>query len=346
MANFTEFTARLLVHAGRQQGVSSIRPASLGPIPTTILTHRVCSGIARGHRAKVRGGGYANTMDSSAHERVTPAERVGIVTSGCCADMLVNYPLWIVAKRVSAGLGPPAIHELYKGSTSLLVAFGPMILVQDSSTAFMLRRFEGCLESPTLAHASSAAIAGAVGALTVGSQIEGVITRAHATKQTVLQATRSIYETRGLAALLAPYGMTAMVGREVPYAGCLFFLSGYIRSRVTQAWPTGASHNGSEPPEGQAQAPISPGSMLRDMLSAAMTAAVAGPLSQAPSVVAAHQQAHQVSLLTACREISAAGGLRSFFGGLAPRTTSLAGSLFIFPFTVEAAQGLVERWRS
>ena len=89
-------------------------------------------------------------MDSEAHTRVTPAERVGIMFGGCCADMLVNYPLWIVAKRLSAGLGLPAVSEIYKGSTSLLVAFGPMVLLQDGSTGELLRHFEGKIQSQTV----------------------------------------------------------------------------------------------------------------------------------------------------------------------------------------------------
>ena len=100
--------------------------------------------------------------------------------------MAINYPLWICAKRVSAGISLPRLRELYKGSGSLLLAMGPMIIAQDSSLAVLLRCFDGYLE-PTAAHATSACISGAVGALVVGAQVEGVITRAHATQETVLQ---------------------------------------------------------------------------------------------------------------------------------------------------------------
>ena len=272
-------------------------------------------------------------MDSEAHTRVTPAERVGIMFGGCCADMLVNYPLWIVAKRLSAGLGLPAVSEIYKGSTSLLVAFGPMVLLQDGSTGELLRHFEGKIQSQTVAHATAACISGGIGALFVGSQIEGMITHAHATKQTVAQAAGSMYRTGGLSAIALPYGALAMVGREVPYAGSLFFLSGWIRSRVHGTWPVS-----DEPGLAASRVP-------RDMLSAAVTASIAGPLSQAPSVVAAYQQAHQVSLSSACQRIAAAGGAAGFFGGLIPRTLSLAGSLFVMPFTVETLQPMVERMR-
>ena len=85
--------------------------------------------------------------------------------------------------------------------------------------------------------------------------------------------------------------------------------------------------------------------VLRDVVSAILTAAVAGPLSQAPNVIAAHQQAGAVSLPQACRAIAAKAGLRGFFGGLLPRTASLSGSLFVFPFTIETVQPIIERLR-
>ena len=88
------------------------------------------------------------------------------------------------------------------------------------------------------------------------------------------------------------------------------------------------------------------GSIWRDMAAAAVTASVAGPISQAPNVIAAHQQAHLTPLVDTCRAIYAKAGLRGFFGGLLPRTASLAGSLFIFPFTIETVQAKLERWRN
>ena len=39
------------------------------------------------------------------------------------------------------------------------------------------------------------------------------------------------------------------------------------------------------------------------------------------------------------------GPLGGFFAGLLPRTASLAGSLFVFPFTMETVQPLIERHR-
>ena len=164
-------------------------------------------------------------MDAQSRDRVSVVERAGIILSGLSADMLVNYPLWITAKRVSAGLTMPPFKDIYKGSGSLMFAMGPMIVVQDASTAVMLRVLEGHLQ-PTPAHATAACISGAVGALTVGAQIEAVITRAHATQVTIAQATRNTYRAGGLLALLAPHGAMMIAGREVPYAGCLVFHSG------------------------------------------------------------------------------------------------------------------------
>ena len=44
----------------------------------------------------------------SAHAAVSPSERAAIIAGACSADMAVNFPPWIVAKRASAGLGLPS----------------------------------------------------------------------------------------------------------------------------------------------------------------------------------------------------------------------------------------------
>jgi hypothetical protein len=280
-------------------------------------------------------------MDADARNRISPAERAALVTAALSSDMLMNYPLWITAKRVSAGLSVPPLRELYKGSGSLMFAMGPMLVVQDGSTAVMLRALEGRLD-PTAAYAASACFSGAVGALTVGAQIEAVIVRAHATKRTIGQTVAGTYSQRGALGLVAPHGALMIAAREVPYAGCLFFLSGWIRGRLDDLWPLPAASPGTTSAPGQ----WSSRSVLRDVVSAVLTAAVAGPISQAPNVIAAHQQAHAMSLGAACREIASRGGVSGFFSGLLPRTVSLSGSLFIFPFTMEVLQPYVERWRA
>ena len=115
-----------------------------------------------------------------------------------------------------------------------------------------------------------------------------------------------------------------MAGREIPYAACMFFLAGWMRDRLTERF--GSDGVGLQ------------------MTSATLTACIAGPISHVPSVVAAYQQAHAISIGDACRAISKSGGARGFWAGLLPRTASLAGSLFVFPFSVEQFQPLLEKW--
>lgn len=250
--------------------------------------------------------------------------------------MLVNFPLWIVAKRMSAGVGMPPLRELYKGSGSLYVAMGPMVVVQDGSTSVALRALEGKLE-PTAAFAASACASGAVGALVIGSQIEGLITRAHATGATIVQTASATHATGGAMALALPHGAVMTAAREIPYAGCLFFLSGWIRERLhgrVAASEGGGAGGGSDDYKAR---------VARDVLGASLTACVAGPISHVPSVIAAYQQAHALSISAACKALAATGGVRAFFGGLLPRTVSLAGSLFVMPFTIEALTPHVEK---
>ena len=285
-------------------------------------------------------------MDASSRERVSIVERAGIILAGLSIDMAINYPMWISAKRVSAGLTMPRLGEVYKGSGSLMFAMGPMIVVQDATTAVVLRFLDGKLD-PTAAQAASACVAGAVGALTVGAQIEAIITRSHAIQQTITQTAWTTFRASGIVALVAPFGAMMIAAREVPYAGCLFFLSGWIRARLDSTWPptvTG-SGGGSSSSSSAGSGGRSRSSILRDIAAAALTASIAGPISQAPSVIAAHQQAHAVSFGVACQHILAKSGPRGFYGGLLLRTTSLAGSMFVFPFSIETAQPLYERWR-
>lgn len=305
--------------------------------------------MASGHEYATQFAPSFSKMDASSRERVSIVERAGIILAGLSIDMAINYPMWISAKRVSAGLTMPRLGEVYKGSGSLMFAMGPMIVVQDATTAVVLRSLDGKLD-PTAAQAASACVAGAVGALTVGAQIEAVITRSHAIQQTITQTTWTTFRTSGIVALVAPYGAMMIAAREVPYAGCLFFLSGWIRARLDSAWPpTVTGSGGGSSSSSSAGAGGSGGrsrsSILRDIAAAALTASIAGPISQAPSVIAAHQQAHAVSFGVACQHILAKSGPRGFYGGLLLRTTSLAGSMFVFPFSIETAQPLYERWR-
>ena len=317
--------------------------------------------------------GRANVhMDMESRDTLNAAERAAVVAGASAADMICNFPLWIVAKRLSAGVGLPNVSELYKGSGSLYFAMGPMVVVQDGSTALALDKFNQAGVGPQAALCASAMLSGAVGALAVGAQVEGCITRAHATGETVLGAAQSTWRAGGAVALVVPHGACMVVGREIPYAGCLFFLSGWIRGKLKEqheqheqqqqqlllrsgagaadAADAAASSGGSGPSgsSGGGDGGLWAGgpAIARDMCAAVLTACVAGPISHAPSVVAAHQQAHAVSIREAVRQlVGGARGWRGLFGGLVPRTASLAGSLFIMPFSVETLQPLMERWR-
>ena len=145
---------------------------------------------------------------------------------------------------------------------------------------------------------------------------------------TVSAQTRRSFRAATLSwiSLLVPHGMLMVAAREVPYAGCLFFLSAKIRAAL-------------EPPEGAA-APLAT-RVPRDLLAACVCACVAGPLSQVPCTIAAYQQAHALGIGAACAAISRTG--IGFFAGLTARTASLAGSLFVFPFTMEELQPVAER---
>ena len=154
------------------------------------------------------------------------------------------------------------------------------------------------------------------------------MTRAHALGGTVAQAAGDTLRSGGLRGLLLPHGLTMIAAREVPYCGCLFFLSGRCRARLRPS--------AQEPPHSWLRLAAS------DYAAAFFTALVAGPLSHAPSVVASYQQAHAAGLGCAVRAIyEARGGMRGFFHGLLPRTLSLSGSLFIVPFTIELLQPLL-----
>ena len=148
-------------------------------------------------------------------------------------------------------------------------------------------------------------------------------------RRSASEASASLMATaaaEGWISLLVPHGMLMVAAREVPYAGCLFFLSAKIRAAL-------------EPPEGAA-APLAT-RVPRDLLAACVCACVAGPLSQVPCTIAAYQQAHALGIGAACAAISRTG--IGFFAGLTARTASLAGSLFVFPFTMEELQPVAER---
>jgi len=264
-------------------------------------------------------------MDHDSRNRLSPEARAVNVAAASGADMVVNFPLWIAAKRLSAGLPLPRLGEIYKGSGALYLAFFPMMVVEDWATGVVDRTLGGRLGDESR-HLVSACASGPAAAVLVGSQVEGLITRAHGVGQSLGRSLMATAAAEGWVSLLVPHGMLMVAAREVPYAGCLFFLSAKIRAAL-------------EPPEGAA-APLAT-RVPRDMLAAVLCACVAGPLSQVPCTIAAYQQAHALGIAAACRAIHRTG--LGFFAGLTARTASLAGSLFVFPFTMEELQPVAER---
>jgi hypothetical protein len=262
-------------------------------------------------------------MDGSAHNRVSALKRSAVVFTSVLVDIIVNYPLWIYAKRIMAGLGPPAVRHLYKGGGSLLLSNGPMVVLQDGTTGAILK---GSGAAPHT-HALAACASGALGGLCVGAQVESIITRAHATRAPVWRTTLSVLAAGGPRALLAPRGAPMVAAREVPYAGVLLYLSARVRAAVGDAAGAGA------PGAGAATR------WAADAAAALLSAAIAGPISHVPSVIASHQQAHNVGVVEACRCIRLSGG---FFRGVFPRTCTLAGSIFVIPLTIEAVQPMLE----
>ena len=58
-------------------------------------------------------------MDAEAHGRVSHLTRSAIVVTSTLSDIIINYPLWVYAKRIQASLGPPKLGEIYKGGGAL-----------------------------------------------------------------------------------------------------------------------------------------------------------------------------------------------------------------------------------
>ncbi|KAL3894423.1 MAG: hypothetical protein SGPRY_013813, partial [Prymnesium sp.] len=153
---------------------------------------------------------------SEAYHRVSYFQRTIIVACASAADMVVNFPLWICAKCIAAGIALPRPRNIYKGSGTLWFAMGPLTIVEDRATAISLDVIGDRL-LPAHAHAVSACVSGGVAGLTVGCQFEGIITRAHSTGQTVLQTAIGTYYGGGVSAILFPSGAMMIAAREVSY---------------------------------------------------------------------------------------------------------------------------------
>ena len=83
-------------------------------------------------------------------------ERAASVGAAMGADIVINYPLWIVAKRVGAGLSAlPPLHRLYAGGGALWVSIAPTTIIEDGVSTLLKPR---C--GDLAASAASGAIAG------------------------------------------------------------------------------------------------------------------------------------------------------------------------------------------
>jgi len=246
---------------------------------------------------------------------------------GCAADILTNYPLWIAAKRMGVGIPamPATIPQLYKGGGSFWVSLGPTTMLEDASKKVLEDHLpsQGLLQGFGIENELMAsALAGAFAAVTFCSQVEHAITVAHAKELTMSGAVRHIFHKRGgLHGLLLPPGMLAMVFREMPFVAALFYIQPAVKSGIY-----GMTSAGSEP---------KPDARLHlELASGFATSIVTTPLSHVPSVVAAYQQGHGVSLQKACFDMYSQGGWRAFWRGLVARTVSIAGTMTVVPLVI------------
>lgn len=197
------------------------------------------------------------------------------------------------------------------------LSLGPSTAIEDAATTALRRAAPP--DSPHIGLAS-AALSGIVAGCCVTSQVEHLITAAHARASTLVPTARALARERGLAYMLLPPGMAATAAKEVPFAAACFF----ARPRLAAAFVdrSGGASLGDR--------------CFRELCCGAACSAVASPVSHAPSVVAAYQQATGASLRGAVATLYAAGGAPTFFRGLAPRAVSFAGTFTVIPLVLDA----------
>ena len=232
--------------------------------------------------------------------------RAASVGAAMACDIVINYPLWIVAKRLGAGLSAlPPLNRLYAGGGALWVSIAPTTIIEDGVST-VLKSHCGDL--------AASAASGAIAGVCVTSQVERCITASHARNLSVRETAVAIYR-RGVAGLILPPGMLATACREVPFAAALFAVRPRLRAIAEERYP-GTQR------------------LLRELSCGVAAASVAGPASHAPSVVAAYQQATDATPRRAMADVYASGGLRAFFRGLPARTVSLAGTFTVVPLSL------------
>lgn len=237
----------------------------------------------------------------------------GAVAVAMLADIVINYPLWIVGKRIGAGLTPypGSLSLIYKGSGLLYVSLGPTTVIEDGVT----RGLGHVLTQ--VSHAVPAAMSGCVAAVLVTSQVEHLITRSHALNMTMGETAKHLRSQHGLLYLLKPPGMRMMMLREIPFAVSLFYMRPILTKRFID--------------------PDAPLQWTRELACGAATASVAVPLSQIPAVVGAYQQATGVgNTQAAIKQLIASGGVRELFRGMLPRMLSLTGTFTCVPCCLRA----------
>ena len=226
-------------------------------------------------------------------------------------DIVINYPLWIVAKRVGAGLSalPPSTQAVRRRRRALGVdrpyhhhrgrrVHGPKAAVWGPRGVCGVRRDRGRLRrrrltGRTVHHRGP-------------RQLKCIIGRERLPWPSTTRRRRWIN-------LAARHAATAC--REVPFAAALFAVRPRLRKIAEERYPTTQR-------------------FLRELSCGVAAASVAGPASHAPSVVAAYQQATDVTPRQAIAKIRAAGGLE-FFRGLPARTLSLAGTFTVVPLALD-----------
>ena len=98
--------------------------------------------------------------------------RAASVGAAMACDIVINYPLWIVAKRVGAGLSAlPPLHRLYAGGGALWVSIAPTTIIEDGVSTVL---------KPRCGDLAASAASGAIAGVCVTSQVERCITAAHA----------------------------------------------------------------------------------------------------------------------------------------------------------------------
>eukprot|EP00929_Paragymnodinium_shiwhaense_P074454 TRINITY_DN38110_c0_g1_i1.p1 TRINITY_DN38110_c0_g1~~TRINITY_DN38110_c0_g1_i1.p1 ORF type:complete len:288 (+),score=32.40 TRINITY_DN38110_c0_g1_i1:178-1041(+) len=261
------------------------------------------------------------------------AKRGALLGLSAGVDIAVNYPPWIIAKRVGAGLGMPALNDLYKGGGLLWVSLGPTYVCEDLGSRIFppaVRVACGHALSDDGEEAVAAALAGAFTGVAVSSPIENVLTRAHKHGSSTMCAARDVICQGGLVGTFFPRGAVAMAGREIPFSLGLF----YLRERVVNKMhDLGDAH--------QPHANGGPASAwgrwwAAEITASLTTSAFVNIASHPASVVLAQQQAHDLPLATALSRLWADGLVKGFYAGYLFRTVAIAGTMTVVPLVIRA----------